>query len=290
MPEVAIRAQIDDVVILIGAGTLTLIPQIPFPGGSNIPPGTQNEALGYVDANFALTVNTVGPAELGALRGQFDLTREQVDNFDAALEGLETNQTGLRNDLNTLDSTVQSLNTAGLSSVAVDNVGNLIFTYADGGTNNYGFFPAPRTFRGYATAKPTASGVQGDIFFNFGPALNIVWWLCTTTGVATGGTGTVAVWEARGVPDYAPMVFDFNANGVYLNFVGKVGEVYAAPTYFGVATGSNVVWRAYTNAALTGGTVISFPYTVTADLTTIEATVSGLAAGVKAGARLKRTA
>ncbi len=286
MPSLALRAQIDDVIIRIVAGTVTLIPQIPFSGGSKIPPGTQNEALAYVDANFALMVNTVNPAELGVLRGQFDATREQVDNFDASLSGLEANQTGLRDDLNALTSTVSGLNTAGLSAVSLDNVGNLIFTYADGTTKNFGFFPAPRTFRGYATAKPTVSGVQGDIFFNFNPGINAVWWLCTVTGVAQGQSGTVAVWEAKGVTNYGEMVFDFDANRAYRYPTGVAG-VYAAPSYYGGVTGSNVVWQYAALPAGASWVTASFPLTMAAN-SILRATVSGLAAGAWGGATLQR--
>ena len=285
MADYSLELTVNDTVYELDiSANLVFIPEVSYPGAFDAPPGTQNETITFILDTRALKSETATRVDYDTLVGQFNDTRATVDDLGAQLGSVAQNQGGLRADVDDLDSRLADLNIAGLTSYTLNSANELVYNYSDGSTKNLGFFPADRFFKGTATSPPTGDGIQGQIYRNTNPAYKNTHWLCTVSGAAG-----VAVWEPRGGPDLAPIVFDFNANGVYLNFPGKVGEAYATPQYFGGVTGSNVAWKVYTNAGLTSGVTLTFPYTITADLTTFEATVTGLASGTKAGARLKRT-
>lgn len=276
-PNVLIRNETRRVFLRVTGTTVAILPN--YPGSAGLEPGTILQTLAALDANKAERSEVASAAEMGTLTMDFEGVRNKVDGFGSQLEGLQTNQDDIRGDVDALTSTLQNLNIAGLDTFTVNANGNPVFTYTDGSSKTFTGVVLSRTFKGDVTAKPTGAGTMGDFYRNLNPAIDVIEWMCTTSGAAG-----AAVWTPRGGKVYEDMAFEFVSNDTY-DYPVATARTLAAPNVFGAT--ATVVWSyAVGTGAFNSAT---FPLNMVAG-SVLRATVTGLAAGTKRYAALVRTA
>lgn len=283
MPKLIVKIQNDEQILRVGSSVLTFIPTEPYAGHADVPAGTIPSAVTFLADTRALKSETATLVSYAALESQFNITRAEVDDFDAQLTGIGQNQVAIRADLEKVISDLTNLNSAGLTSQSINSSNELIFSYDNGSSKNLGFFPVDRFFKGTAGGAPTVAGTMGDLIRNTNPAVKNTTWLCTTSGAAG-----VAVWEPRGAPVYAPLVFDFNANGAF-RYQVEAAQTVAGPNYGGTTTGVTFVWEYAALAAGTSWVTAVFPLAMAAN-SILRCTVTGIATNGWATTNLKRTA
>ena len=276
-PNVIIYNETKQVFLDVTGTTVAVLPN--YSGSEHLEPGTILQTLAALDANKAERDEVPTLTQFDEVRTNAEEARNAVDGFGAQLEGLQTGQADVRSDVDTLESTVQNLNTAGLTDLNINSANELIASYTSGDPINFGFFPALPTYKGSVTATPTSAGVQGDFYLNLNPALDIVGWLCVTSGAA----GT-AVFRTRGGKVYEDMAFEFVSNDTY-DYPVATARTLATPNVFGAA--ATVAWSYAVGTGAFGAA--TFPLSMVAG-SVLRATVTGLAAGAKRYAALARTA
>ncbi len=278
-PNVVIQNEAKRIYLEVSPTVLATVPLYPGSAGvtANI---SQNQALAQLDANKAERSEVASTTQLDVLGSSFEETRNKVDGFGGQLDGVKENQTGFGQTLNELDTKVRNFNVSALTGLGINSANELEATYEGEATpRNFGFFPAPATFKGNAVAKPTVASSQGSFYININPAIDVVLWLCTETGDAT-----TAVWTARGGKVYEDMPFEFTANDTYDYPVATPRTVTAPQVWGALAT---VVWS-YAVGTGAFNTAV-FPLNMIAG-SVLRATVTALAAGAKRYAALARTA